>query len=220
VIRAKLLIATSNPGKCREAASILTGLDIELLTLDAFPGLPNPVEDAETFEGNARKKALYYAEQTQLWSMADDSGLEVDALGGAPGIQSARYAQCEPQVRCGAEAKQLSDRRELDRSNNVKLIAALQGVSPEHRTARFRCVVALARPGDVLATACGSFEGRIVDDPRGSNGFGYDPHFFVPEHSMTAAQLPPSLKNAISHRAKALAAIRPAMIELLGTQIG
>jgi len=224
VIRAKLLIATRNPGKCREVAAILDGLNLELLTLDAYADLPDPVEDADTFEGNARKKALYYAEQTQHWALADDSGLEVDALGGAPGVLSARFSLSEPRAQAlghvcpTSHPTKSTSRQSLDAANNAKLIAILRDVPPARRTARFRCVLALARPGEILATAEGSFEGRIIDDPRGTNGFGYDPHFFVPEHSMTAAQLPPSLKNAISHRAKALAAIRPILMELLSNQ--
>lgn len=191
--RSKLLIATKNRGKLQEVAAILTVLPLDLVTLEAFPDLPEAVEDADSFEGNAIKKALHYAGWTGAWTLADDSGLEVDALGGAPGVLSARFAG------------QQGD----DAANNAKLIAALAGVPSHQRTARFRCVVAFARRGEVLATASGTFEGLVVDEPRGRNGFGYDPHFFVPEHRMTSAEMPAELKNAISHRAKALAAIRP-----------
>lgn len=194
-----LLLATRNRGKLREVSAVLRGLPIELWTLDRFPNVPDAVEDADTFEGNARKKALHYAHLTEQWTLADDSGLEVDVMGGAPGVLSARYAG-EPSN---------------DRVNNAKLIAALGGIPPERRTARFRCVIALAKPGEVLAVAHGSFEGRIIDDPRGSNGFGYDPHFWVPEQGVTSAEMPPELKNSISHRGKALAAIRPRIVELL-----
>ena len=201
---ATILIATKNRGKLREVQDILAGLPVVWATLDQIPDLPDAVEDADTFAGNAERKAMHYARLTGLWTLADDSGLEVDALGGAPGVYSARYA--------GRQGK--------DAANNAKLIVKLAGVPPEQRTARFRCAVALAGPEGILATACGTFEGLIVDDPRGTNGFGYDPHFFVPELGMTAAQLPPEQKNRISHRAQALAAILPDIQRLLGTETG
>jgi len=201
---ATILIATKNRGKLREVQDILAGLPVVWATLDQIPDLPDAVEDADTFAGNAERKAMHYARLTGLWTLADDSGLEVDALGGAPGVYSARYA----------------GRQGDDAANNKQLIAQLAGVPPEQRTARFRCAVALAGPEGILATACGTFEGLIVDDPRGTNGFGYDPHFFVPELGMTAAQLPPEQKNRISHRAQALAAILPDIQRLLGTETG
>jgi len=201
---ATILIATRNRGKLREVQDILAGLPVILATLDQFPDLPDAVEDADTFAGNAERKAMHYARLTGLWTLADDSGLEVDALGGAPGVYSARY----------------SGRQGDDAANNEKLIAQLAGVPPEQRTARFRCTVALAGPEGILAAASGTFEGIIVDDPRGANGFGYDPHFLVPELGMTAAQLPPEHKNHISHRAQALTAIRPDIQRLLGNETG
>lgn len=188
-----LLLATTNVGKLRELQAVLEGLQVDVTTLAQHPDLPEPVEDADTFEENARKKALYYAVRTHGWALADDSGLEVDALGGEPGVHSARYAG----PACDAAA------------NNDKLIRALAGLPLEKRTARFRCVVALARPGEVVDIATGAVEGIIVDEPKGTNGFGYDPHFFVPEFRMTTAQMPPEQKNRISHRGKALLAIRP-----------
>ena len=194
-----ILIATKNRGKLREVQNILAGLPVVLATLDQFPDLPEPVEDAETFEGNAERKALHYARLTGLWTLADDSGLEVDALGGAPGVYSARYA----------------GRQGDDAANNAKLIRELSKVPDVKRTARFRCAVVVASPEGVLATGCGTFEGVLVDDARGSNGFGYDPHFFVPELGMTAAELRPEHKNHISHRARALTAIRPFIERLL-----
>jgi len=197
---ATILLATKNRGKLREVQSILAGLPVAWATLDQFPDLPNAVEDADTFAGNAERKALHYARLTGLWTLADDSGLEVDALNGSPGVYSARYA----------------GRPGDDAANNKKLIAELAGVPQEQRTARFRCAIVLAGPDGILATACGTFEGLIVDDPRGSNGFGYDPHFFVPKLGMTAAQLPPEQKNRISHRAKALSAILPIIKRLIG----
>jgi XTP/dITP diphosphohydrolase len=169
-------------------------------TLADHPGLPEAVEDADTFEGNARLKALHYARLTGLWTIADDSGLEVDALDGRPGVYSSRYAgpQCDPLA------------------NNTRLITELAGIPLEKRTARFRCVVTLATARGVVATASGTVEGLIVDDPRGSNGFGYDPHFLVPELGVTTAELPPEHKNRISHRGRALAALRPEIVRLLG----
>ena len=194
-----MVIATRNRGKRREVMAILADVNAQFHTLDEYPPLPDVVEDADTFEGNAIKKALHYARHTRAWALADDSGLEVDALGGAPGVLSARYA--------GGQGN--------DATNNAKLVAELRGVPVEKRTARFRCCVALADERDVLATACGVFDGLIVDEPHGENGFGYDPHFFVPEFGLTAAQMPPELKNAVSHRARALSALRPKLMELL-----
>jgi len=201
---ATILIATKNRGKLREVQDILAGLPVDLATLDRFPDLPDAVEDADTFAGNAERKALHYARLTGLWTLADDSGLEVHALGGAPGVYSARYA----------------GRQGDDVANNKKLIAQLAGVPPEKRTARFRCAIALADPEGILATACGTIQGLIVDDPQGVNGFGYDPHFFVPELDMTAAQLLREQKNRISHRAQALAAILPYIKEFLSRESG
>ena len=196
---ASILVATTNAGKLREVRSILSFLPVQLIGLEAFPGLPEPIEDADTFEGNARLKALHYAKLTGRWTLADDSGLEVDALGGAPGVHSARYA--------GPQRN--------DAANNAKLVAELRSIPPHGRTARFRCVVALAAPGRVVATSDGTIEGRILDEPRGTNGFGYDPHFFVPEHGMTTAEMRPEQKNRLSHRGKAVSAMARRIEELL-----
>jgi len=194
-----ILVATTNRGKLREVQAILTELPVKLVSLDDYPHLPEPVEDADTFEGNAERKALHYTALTGCWTLADDSGLIVDALGGEPGVHSARYAGPD----CDAAA------------NNAKLIAALADVPCEKRRARFCCSVVLASPSGVVATGSGVLEGMIVDDPRGFNGFGYDPHFFVPEYGMTTAQMPPERKNRISHRGQALRAIRPHIERLL-----
>jgi XTP/dITP diphosphohydrolase len=198
-----ILVATTNEGKLREVRTMLAGLPVHIATLREHPGLPEPVEDADTFEGNATLKALHYAKLTGCWALADDSGLEVDALGGQPGIRSARYAS-SPNGSGGDDA-----------ANNAKLIRHLAGVSPEKRTARFCCAMALASGDQVLGTSVGTVEGIIVDEPRGANGFGYDPHFYVPGYGMTTAQMPPEQKNAISHRGKALRAIRPVIERLL-----
>lgn len=193
--RSRLLIATTNRGKLREVRALLTGLAVDIESLDDFPNLSVPVEDEDTFEANARLKALHYARLTDRLTLADDSGLVVDALGGQPGVRSARYA---------------GDQRD-DAANNAKVIAGLAGLPVGRRTARFCCAMALARGEQVLATAIGEVSGLIVDDARGSNGFGYDPHFLVPELGLTAAEMPPEKKNEISHRSRALRAIRPAI---------
>ena len=193
--RARLLIATTNRGKLREVRAMLKALPVEVVTLEEYPNLPAPLEDQDTFAANARLKALHYARLSDCLSLADDSGLEVDALGGAPGIHSARYAGTP------------SD----SAANNQKLVAALSGVEPARRTARFRCAMALARGDEILAVAEGRMEGIIVDEPKGVHGFGYDPHFFVPDLGLTAAEMRPEEKNQISHRACALKAIRPAI---------
>ncbi len=195
-----ILIATGNRGKLREIQAVLSGIRVVLKTLADFPGIKEAIEDGDTFAENAAKKARHYSRLTGLRTLADDSGLEVDALGGAPGVHSARYAGD------GAD----------DSANNRKLVSAIAGVDPPLRTARFRCAIAVADGDTIEATAEGSVDGRIIDDPRGENGFGYDPHFWIPEHGMTAAQMSPSLKNAISHRGRALEAIRPSLVRLLG----
>ncbi len=184
-----MVVATSNVGKRREIAAILRHLPVDLVSLDAYPGLPEPIEDADTFAGNALKKARHYAELVGHVTLADDSGLEVDCLNGQPGVWSARYAgpQCD------------------DAANNAKLIQALAGVPIARRTARFRCAIAVvAPPSTELCLAAGVFEGRIIDEPRGTNGFGYDPYFLIPDLACTAAELAPDHKNRISHRAQAL----------------
>ena len=194
-----ILIATTNAGKRHEVRAVLGDLPVRFATLDDFEDLPPAIEDADTFAGNAACKALYYARLTACLSLADDSGLEVDVLGGAPGVRSARYA--------GAAGD--------DAANNAKLIAELAAVPVEQWTARFRCALALANGERVVATATGSVEGLIVSQAVGSNGFGYDPHFFLPNLGVTAAQLSVEEKNRISHRGQALSAIRAQIEELL-----
>jgi len=172
----------------REMRQIATGSPLEWHGLDEFPELPEVEETGATFAENARLKALEYAAATGLPTLADDSGLEVDALDGAPGVHSARYA---------------GERHDFA-ANNRKLIQSLAGVPPERRGARFRCAMAFAIDGRVLFETAGEFEGQICDQPRGTNGFGFDPHFLVPELGLTAAELPPPEKNARSHRGRAL----------------
>ena len=185
----KLLVATNNPGKVREYEELLAGLPLEV-TFPAREGITLQVDESgATFEENARLKALAYARASGLLTLADDSGLEVDALGGAPGVRSARYA--------GSGAS--------DADRYQKLLDAMAGVPDDQRTARFRCVVALAWPGGAVRTAEGRCEGRIGWAPRGEHGFGYDPVFVVDGFGgQTMAELVSEVKNRISHRARAV----------------
>ncbi|TVQ61582.1 MAG: non-canonical purine NTP pyrophosphatase [Phycisphaerales bacterium] len=211
-----LVLATANPHKVAEFRAILTDLPIlGLADLDPPPGgFREPDETGDTFEANATIKALSYAEQTGRWCLADDSGLEVDALAGAPGVISSHYFN---DGRTDGEAEGMS-RDERDQRNNAKLLRELDGVPLEQRDARFVCVIALAAPPSdgaparLVRTVRGSFEGRIGlpgDVPRGEHGFGYDPIFLVkPELTQTSAELSPGRKNTLSHRAAAAARLR------------
>jgi XTP/dITP diphosphohydrolase len=205
VAKQTILVATTNPGKVRELRAMLDA-DVQWKGLSDFPGLAEVEEDGATFAANARKKATEYARMTGLWTLADDSGLVVDALGGAPGVKSARF--------CG-DIPPGADRKLIDRRNIVKLVEMLAGVPPEKRTARFVCFLCLASPDEVLLETQGKVEGRIVDGPAGTNGFGYDPVFFLPELGKTVAQLPDAQKNAISHRGNAIAQFKPLLNDLL-----
>ena len=200
-----LVFATRNPGKLVELRELLPGLDV--LGVDEAAArlrraIPEVVEDADTFAGNAAKKALEVSRATEFPALADDSGLEVDALGGAPGVWSARYAGT------GGDA-----------ANNAKLLVALRDIPPERRTARFRAVLALADVagplGDAVITAEGVCEGVVLDAPRGTGGFGYDPLFLVPEISQTFAELGVGPKGERSHRARAMHAMRPQLLAYL-----
>jgi len=196
--RPKILLASQNPGKVRELRSILEAVGAEVVGLDEIDPLgaiAPPVEDGQTFAENARAKAAYYARATGLWALADDSGLRVDALNGAPGTRSARYA--------ADRLPQGAERKEIDAANNRKLLAALEQVDDARRTGRFVCHLALSDGRDVLIEATGTFEGQIGRFPAGNNGFGYDPLFYLPQLGCTAAQLPPERKNEISHRGQA-----------------
>lgn len=183
-----VLLATRNAGKIREIRQIAAGAPIVWHSLDEFARLPDVDETGATLVENARHKALHYARGAGLCTLADDSGLEVDALGGAPGVHSARFAGLPRD----------------DAANNRKLIRLLAEVPPEQRTARFRCAMALAWEGRVVAQSQGVVEGVICDEPRGTGGFGYDPHFLIPDLGRTAAELSPAEKNARSHRGQAL----------------
>jgi XTP/dITP diphosphohydrolase len=190
----KLLLASRNHGKVREFRQLFADLPgLEVIALDALPALPEVVEDGDSFEHNAKKKAREVAAATGMLVVADDSGLEVDALGGAPGVHSARYA--------GKQGD--------DAANNAKLIAELTRLHvPEAaRTARYHVVLALADPegplGSEIHLEHGVCEGRIQLEPRGEGGFGYDPYFVPEGHACTMAELAPEQKNRLSHRAKA-----------------
>ena len=183
----QLLVATRNVHKTEEISSILEGL-FRVLDLSAVADAPEVEETGSTFVENARLKAVAISKITEGLVLADDSGLEVDALGGAPGVYSARYA--------GSNAE--------DAANNRKLLVELAGIPEEKRTGRFRCVMVIAREGEVLEEFEGSVEGMILEERRGSGGFGYDP-LFVPEgHAKSFAELGPGIKNSFSHRARAM----------------
>ncbi len=192
-----LVLATFNRHKASEMLAIMPRLPLEPRTLAEFPGAVPAEEDGASLEENAVKKAAAAAAFTGLWALADDTGLEVDALGGAPGVRSARYA--------GGNATAAA--------NNALLLARLADVPPERRTARFVCVVALASPGGGVFTARGALEGRITAGGRGGAGFGYDPLFELPD-GRTLAELSEAEKNAVSHRARALAAMLPRLLAL------
>jgi len=186
-----LYLATKNPGKIREVNRILAALPGDLKALAPPGGMPDVVEDADTFEGNARIKAIALSCQIDGWALADDSGLVVDALEGAPGVHSARYG--EPEL------------PGLDDAGRARLVLErMSGVEPDHRTARFVCVLALARGGTVEATFEGVCEGEIAFEARGQSGFGYDPIFYFPGAGRTFGELPPAEKDRYSHRAQAL----------------
>ena len=204
----KILIATKNPGKMAELSAMLD-LDIDWLSLADFPDAPEVIEDGRTFEENARKKALAYAKIAGCWTIADDSGLVVDALDGTPGVKSARFSG-EPQPH---EKRTLIDHR-----NCAKVLDLLKDVPTEKRTARFVCSLCLASPKEILIETQGTLEGVIARDPAGRNGFGYDPVFFVPGLGKTVAQLTADEKNAISHRSNAIRKLKPLLDELLNKQ--
>lgn len=195
----QLLLATRNNNKKLELQELLAGLPVQILTLDAFPHLPEVEEDGSTFAENAAKKARVNAAMSGTVCLADDSGLVVEALNGQPGVYSAR----------------LSGPHGDDESNNHKLLQMMEDLAEDTRGARFACVIAIATPEGKIATVEGICPGSIIREPRGRGGFGYDP-LFVPEgFSLTFAELTPAEKNRISHRARALAKARPLIEEIL-----
>lgn len=196
----KVVLATRNRGKLREIVPLVAGLELELLTIDEVAPDAELREDGVTFVENALAKARQAARATGLPAIADDSGLEVDALDGVPGVYSARYAGL------GAD----------DDSNNAKLLEALRGVPPAQRTARFRCVAVFVDPARELELVRdGACEGEVLEGPRGQDGFGYDPLFFIPTVGRTMAELPLEEKNRLSHRAAAFRALAEALAATL-----
>jgi XTP/dITP diphosphohydrolase len=191
----RIVVATGNPHKIEEIRAVLAPLGFTVLSL-AETGRPVPAEPEEphpTFEANARLKALHYARAIGEAVLADDSGLEVDALGGAPGVHSAHWAGTE------------GSRAERDARNNAKLAEAMRGVPAHLRTARFVCTMCVATPsGEVLVETRGEMAGVIGEAPRGAHGFGYDPWLHLPERGVSSAELPPDEKNAVSHRGHAV----------------
>ena len=191
----RILIATSNPGKLRDFRGAAAVHGVEVAALPGFTSLPPVMEDGLTFEANARKKAEAYSLHAPgEMVLADDSGLVVDALGGAPGVHSARYAADEPHK---------AENNTGDEANNARVLRELQGVPAEKRTGRFVCVLAAARAGKTLAIFTGAAEGIILEAPRGSNGFGYDPLFYFPPIQKAFAELTAEEKAGYSHRGAA-----------------
>lgn len=195
-----ILIATGNRGKLDEFGRSLADLSLNLLSLAEFPYVPEAVETGSTFAENARAKASFYSSATGLWSMADDSGLEVSSLNGAPGVYSARFA--------GEAAS--------DAENYHKLLRVLKARPEGERVARFVCEIAVSDPsGGIRAAACGECPGRIAEEPLGSNGFGYDPVFIPDGYSKTFGELNREVKLVIGHRAKAIAKIKESLQDFL-----
>src|SRR5262252_9110897 len=197
---ALLVVGTRNPKKREEILEILGDLPIEVRDLTAWPDAPEVVEDGTTFEENARKKAVELSRHLKHWVLGEDSGLVVPALNGRPGVYSARYA--------GKQGD--------DAANNARLLAELAPLPDEQRAAYYVCTAALADPqGEVRAVTEGRCHGVIVRDYRGTGGFGYDPLFLIPEYHRTFGELSPRVKHALSHRARALERMRPALRRLL-----
>lgn len=198
----KIVFASGNEGKVKEIKEMLEGMGIELVSLKDYKGVPEIVEDGNTFLENALKKAKIISEFTGETVLADDSGLRVDGLGGEPGIYSARYA--------GEKA--------TDDDNINLLLARLKNIPQEKRTAFFCCALVLYRTDGRYDCFESKWPGLIIDERRGDNGFGYDPVFFVPEMKKTAAELPPEIKNKVSHRGQAFAQLKRALEEKLNNQ--
>jgi XTP/dITP diphosphohydrolase len=196
----RLLIATKNERKLRELKRLLGDVRFEILSLSDFPGITAPEESGKTFEENSTSKALYYADQSGILCLADDSGLAVDALGGEPGVKSARYA--------GPNA--------TDAILCAKLLKNLENVPDEKRIAKFTCAATLAQSGKVLFTVIGACAGRIGREMRGTGGFGYDPVFYPDGWSKTFAEMSPQEKDSVSHRARAIGLFKKKFSELFG----
>ena len=195
----EVVIATRNQGKLQEIEVILAPLGLKMLSLEDFPEVPETIEDGRTFAENAQKKAREAAQKTGRMTIADDSGLAVDALQGRPGVFSSRYA--------GEKA--------TDQQRYEKLLAEMVGIPERQRVAAFICSIAVASPGGRVKVVQGECRGRIAFAPQGTYGFGYDPIFYLPEFGQTMAELPPEIKNLISHRARALEKLNEILPELL-----
>ena len=195
----KIVFASKNEGKVKEIRSMFEKMNIELVSLNEYKNVPQIMEDGNSFQENALKKARIISEFTGETVLADDSGLEVDALEGEPGIYSSRYA--------GESAN--------DEDNNKKLLAMLKNVPLEKRTACFICMLVLYKKDGTFNCYEGRWCGQIIDKGRGKNGFGYDPIFWLPELKMTAAELPAEIKNKVSHRGQAFSHLRHSLIELV-----
>lgn len=196
----KILVATTNPGKLKEIRQALAGLPLTLLSLEDTSITARSPEKGKTFLENARAKSLFYSQFTEHLVLAEDSGLEIEALKGAPGVLSARFA--------GPEAN--------DEKNISKVLALMKNVPPGKRKARFVCCLCLARRGKILKCFRGQVQGWITEEKRGSHGFGYDPIFFYRPSGQTFAELPPDEKNRVSHRGRALKKLRSFLEENLG----
>jgi XTP/dITP diphosphohydrolase len=204
-MKLKILVATTNKGKLAELSAMLDA-DVQWLSLADFPNTPEVIEDGETFAENAAKKAFGYAQTTGCITIADDSGLEIDALNGEPGINSARFS---------GEKTPDEDGAMIDHRNIDKVLQLMQGMPTSKRTARFVCNLCIASGEGILAEAAGTLEGSITELKMGHNGFGYDPIFHVTEAGKTAAQMSPHDKNTLSHRAKATFNLKPLLTNIL-----
>ena len=202
-MKRRILVASTNPGKLKELREMLEG-NIKWVGLSDFPNISEIKEDGKTFVENARKKAIGYAKATGLWTLADDSGLMVDALNGQPGVKSARFSGVKE-----------ANRGLIDHKNMARVLKLLEGVPKEKRTARFMCCLCLATPEKISIETSGKLEGLIIDKPMGENGFGYDPIFFVPTLNKTVAQMTSEEKNAISHRGNAIRSLRTYLEKVL-----
>jgi XTP/dITP diphosphohydrolase len=199
----RIMIATRNPAKSREFREMLASDQLLWTDLSEFAGVREVEETGRTFRANACLKASDYARQTQMWALADDSGLVIDALAGRPGVASARWAMLQGTGRGDAD-------------NNATVLRQMDNIADDRRTARFVCVLALADPdGRIILTAQDAMEGRILRTPRGSNGFGYDPLFEIESLGRTSAELSPQEKHRISHRGKALRRLRQLIADTL-----
>jgi len=210
VLKQTILMATTNVGKFAELSAMLDR-EIDWVSLRDFKNITPVTEDGKTFAENARKKALGYAKQTGLWTIADDSGLVIDALNGLPGVKSARFSNEQSRDSNGAGKNRIL----IDHKNMQKVLELLEGVPKEKRTARFVCCLCLANPQKLLIETEGVLDGFIAQEEKGENGFGYDPVFFVPHLNKTVAQLSSEEKNSISHRGNAVRKLKPLLEKLL-----